>query len=231
MFPAEMIPEIGTPPCVDAAARMEEGHVKRMKSERSARSGSGSAGSCPAGAGSGPVPALLVLVGILAGAAVVSEVSARPGSQTRPSTQPFARTGPAVEASLGDLAWIAGRWEGLWSGTIMEEIWTDPKGGLILGLHRDVSSSGRATFEYLRIVEDDSGIAYLASPMGRQPTRFPLVEVDAVGYRAVFENPAHDFPRRITYWLGKDGKLHARVEGDQGGEQAAVEWAWSRREH
>jgi len=30
----------------------------------------------------------------------------------------------------------------------------------------------------------------------------------------MFENPAHDFPKRITYRLQPDGTLVTRVEGD-----------------
>ena len=133
---------------------------------------------------------------------------------------------PAVDATLADLSWMTGRWEGDAAGTSMEELWTDPRGGVMLGLHRDVSPAGRAIFEYLRIVEEEGGIAYMASPMGRPAIRFALVSAGAS--RAVFENPEHDFPRRITYWLGKDGKLHARVEGEEGGTPSAMEWAWSR---
>ena len=41
----------------------------------------------------------------------------------------------------------------------------------------------------------------------------------------VFENPEHDFPQRITYWLS-EGRLCARVEGKG---EAAEEWCWTRQ--
>ena len=49
---------------------------------------------------------------------------------------------PTLEA----LAWMAGTWVGEQDGTRMEELWMKPAGGLMLGLHRDVSASGDKAF-------------------------------------------------------------------------------------
>ena len=50
---------------------------------------------------------------------------------------------------------------------------------------------------YLRIVERDGGLVYIAQPGGNPPTEFVLTELDKK--RAVFVNPRHDFPQRIIY--------------------------------
>lgn len=108
----------------------------------------------------------------------------------------------------------------------MEELWTAPKGGLMLGLHRDVVNGAARSFEFLRIESTAEGIVYRSSPNGAPTTTFKLVRLE--GQRAVFENPAHDFPTRILYWLAADGQLHARIEGEQGGKSAGEEWSWRR---
>jgi hypothetical protein len=46
--------------------------------------------------------------------------------------------------------------------------------------------------------------------------------------RAVFANPEHDFPDRITYWLKDDRTLCARAEGGEPGQRQSKEWCWSR---
>lgn len=125
--------------------------------------------------------------------------------------------------ALADLAWIAGHWMRVADGTRMEEGWFGPAGGMMLGLHRDVPSTGKAGFEFLRIAETPEGIVYYASPGGRPATPFPLKE--AAGQHAVFENAEHDFPQRIIYWR-EETVLHARVEGILDGKAAAEEWAW-----
>jgi ketosteroid isomerase-like protein len=126
------------------------------------------------------------------------------------------------------LAWLAGHWAGVRDGVASEEHWTSPAGGALVGMHKDVRPDGRIFFEFFRIVETDAGeLCYLASPGGRPPVSFCAVDVGE--RRVVFENPAHDFPQRILYWLDERGDLHARVEGPGEGGIVGEEWVWRRR--
>ncbi len=66
------------------------------------------------------------------------------------------------------VAWMAGRWEGRDAkGLEMEEVWLEPKGGTMLGLHRDVAGGKAVSFEFLRIALEAEGLTYWASPRGR----------------------------------------------------------------
>ncbi len=133
---------------------------------------------------------------------------------------------PAAEPTADGLAWMAGTWEGTDAdGTAMEEVWTEPKGGSLLGLHRDVAGGRTVSFEFLRINTETDGIVYWASPQGKPATPFRLVE--STSKRVVFANPAHDFPQRILYWVDDAGALHARIEGRDA--QKAMEWTWKKR--
>lgn len=38
-----------------------------------------------------------------------------------------------------------------------------------------------------------------------------------VSEEIVFENPAHGFPQRVSYWLVPGGRLLARIEGTHDG--------------
>lgn len=105
----------------------------------------------------------------------------------------------------------------------MEEVWTSAKGGVMLGLHRDVSPGKAAFFEFLRIEERRDTMVYIASPRGLGTTEFKLVKVeDSV---AVFENLEHDFPQRIIYRRVGNG-LTARIEGIVDGTLEFTEWNW-----
>jgi hypothetical protein len=127
---------------------------------------------------------------------------------------------------LSALAWMAGDWTGVQDGVEMEELWLVPKGNTMLALHRDVAGGHTVSFEFLRIEATPDGVTYWASPRGRPPTPFRLVELK--DKRVVFENAEHDYPRRIIYWLGNDGSLHAKIEGTQSGKPASKEWTWRR---
>lgn len=121
-----------------------------------------------------------------------------------------------TKAAIGDMAWLVGAWIGTRSsGTSIEERWSPPLGGAMLGVSRTVSRGKMSAFEYLRIVERDSGLIYIAQPGGNQPTEFVLTELTVT--RAVFDNPRHDYPKRIVYEVSVDGDLTATIGFMKGG--------------
>jgi hypothetical protein len=140
---------------------------------------------------------------------------------------PTAPPGPAGPEAIAALAWLQGSWSGETGGLQMEEHWTAPSGGALLGMHRDVKNGRMVSFEFLRIDASAEAVTYWASPRSAPPTPFRLKELGP-GRRVVFENPEHDFPQRILYWPTDDGALHARVEGPAGAAEKAMEWTWTR---
>jgi len=129
------------------------------------------------------------------------------------------RAAPAV-----DLSWLSGDWRRCRESEIVEERWLGPRGDLMVGVNH-TSSKTRATFEHLRIDRVDDTWTYWASPTGRTPVPFRLIE-SAPG-RAVFANAEHVFPARIVYQREGD-ELVARIEGTVRDQPAAVEWHFDR---
>jgi hypothetical protein len=128
------------------------------------------------------------------------------------------RPAPA-RATLADLGWLAGNWSGTLGRATIEERWTPAAGGAMLAVSRTIKDDRLAAFEFLRIVERDGGLVYIAQPNGRPPTEFVLTVMTADS--ATFENPTHDFPKVIRYTRRADGSLEARVSG-AGGERPQV---------
>lgn len=124
--------------------------------------------------------------------------------------------GRPARASIAQVAWIAGLWTGKDGGMSFEERWTPPAGGAMLAVSRTLKGDRMVAFEFLRIVERDGGLVYVAQPNGRPPTDFVLTELTADS--ATFENPAHDFPKMIRYARRGDGTLEARIS--DGGQRA-----------
>lgn len=137
--------------------------------------------------------------------------------------QDIALPAPA-KAAIGDLAWLSGAWVGTRSsGSSIEERWSPPLGGAMLATSRTVNTAGKmSAFEYLRIVERDGGLVYVAQPGGKAPTEFVLTELGPT--RAAFENPRHDYPKRIVYELSADGRLSATIGFTKGGTPMRFEW-------
>ncbi len=121
-----------------------------------------------------------------------------------------------ARAAIGDLAWLSGAWVGRkGSGASIEERWSPPLGGAMLGISRTVSRDRMSAFEYLRVVERDGGLIYVAQPGGNPPTEFVLTELTAT--RAVFDNPRNVYPKRITYELAGEAGLTATIGFTKGG--------------
>ena len=130
----------------------------------------------------------------------------------------------ARAAPLADLSWLSGDWRRCKDGEIVEERWLGPRGGMLIGANL-TSSKGKASFENLRLAASNETWTYWASPMGRTPVPFRMVETGA--QRAVFANPEHGFPARIVYWREGD-ELLARIEGTIKDKSAAVEWRFAK---
>ena len=117
--------------------------------------------------------------------------------------------------SIATLTWIAGDWQLEPGGRAqVEEHWTKLAGGTMLGMSRTVAGEKTVEFEYLRIEQRADGIYYVAHPKARCPgTDFKLTRASTT--EAVFENPQHDFPKRIIYRKTDDG-LTASIDGGEG---------------
>jgi hypothetical protein len=129
---------------------------------------------------------------------------------------------------LSDLAWLAGCWEmnNASRGLTITEMWMKPGGDAMIGIGRTVRSGKVVDFEFLRIVQDANGLAYISRPSGNTgDTTFRLLRGSA--NEIVFENPTHDFPQRIIYKLNGD-KLHARIEGTKDGKTRGVDFPYTR---
>ena len=119
-------------------------------------------------------------------------------------------------STISDLAWISGAWQSAPGGRAqIEEYWLPPSGSSMLGMSRTVVGDKTVEFEYLRIEQRADEIYFVASPGGRCPaTDFKLTRVS--NQEAIFENPQHDFPKRIIYRKSSDGSLTATIDAGEG---------------
>jgi hypothetical protein len=136
-----------------------------------------------------------------------------------------------ADATISEVAWLAGYWMSDKRNMVTEELWLAPGGGVMLGLHRDVGDENDMTFEYLRIMQTGDGLVYYASPRGYDTTKFLLTSLSDEGdtKQVVFENPEHDFPNLIRYTLTGD-ELRAEVRGSEDDIPIVKVWSWRRAE-
>jgi hypothetical protein len=129
---------------------------------------------------------------------------------------------------VSDLGWMAGCWElnDEKRGMLISEMWMKPSGNAMMGVGRTIKSGKLVDFEFLRIVEDANGIAYISRPSeNKQDTPFKMIR-SSTG-EVVFENAAHDFPQRIIYKRSGE-KMIGRIEGLTNGKLKGIDFPYAR---
>lgn len=120
------------------------------------------------------------------------------------------------------LSWISGCWETAGGASTTTERWGKATDNLMIGTSQTVKGTKSVAFEYLRIMSNANGLAYIALPSNaKEPTAFPAIKITA--NEAIFENGKHDFPQRIIYRQDKADSLFARIEGKQGEKEMGMD--------
>jgi hypothetical protein len=121
---------------------------------------------------------------------------------------------PAAAQHSADPApagWLAGCWSLQRGDQIVEEAWLPPRGGMMLGMSR-TTKGGRVTeheFVVLRVA--GPALEYRVRTGDQAEVVFRAAAPSAT--EAVFENPTHDFPKRIGYRLVTPDSLQAWIDG------------------
>lgn len=142
----------------------------------------------------------------------VSEMSAAPASRIRVQEG---------ERPLSGLGFMAGCWRGdAGVDRTIEEQWTAADSDVMLATTRYLDdNTGRTTgWEFSRIIADSAGITLFPAPFGTQQGRFRMVPSPAGEAR--FEDPAHDFPKRIIYRRVGERTLAVHLDAGEGSREA-----------
>jgi hypothetical protein len=113
---------------------------------------------------------------------------------------------------LESVAWLLGTWRAESRDTLITESWiavsdTTYEGR---GVTRSRTDGSVRDEEDLRLMAMGDGIFYVAKVAhNERPVAFRLTS--CADGRFVFENPAHDFPRRIEYRRVDDARFEAHV--------------------
>jgi ketosteroid isomerase-like protein len=135
------------------------------------------------------------------------------GSSSKPTTTPKPVPNAELSPALEPLAWWLGDWQ-VERGATGEEHWVAASGVIFgIALQGDADSS----FEVM-VIDDGEGpgkadgvLRFLAMPGGMKSVEFRANALQMQS--ATFANPAHDFPKMITYAAVGEA-LTAKVEGD-----------------
>lgn len=132
--------------------------------------------------------------------ALAVPVIGEPATFDRP--QPAPTVAAHVDSPLP--GWMSGMWQMQDGAAWAEEMWTDPRDGMMLGLGREGFGARVKVWESTRIITKGEGkLVYVAQVKGAQAVEFPMTVASEESIE--FANPAHDYPQRIHYW--RQGQL------------------------
>ena len=136
-------------------------------------------------------------------------------------------------ASMRDLAFMSGRWEGEMEGAHMDEEWSAPVGDSMMGMFRTVKNNEPTFYEFM-VVERTEGAPILklkhfnAGLMGWEEKdkafEFPLVNLEK--NRAVFERTDKD--TRLSYERTSPTSLRVILEQTANGKKTTEEFRFTR---
>lgn len=165
-----------------------------------------------------------ILVGAAAGSLVLAALTVCGCTANRAHTADSSER--SIVHAVDRLSWIAGSWRMETPRTVSEETWSAPAGGTLIGFGRTIAGDRTVFHEFLMIEEREGVLSYVAMPRGQGTGVFPMIEMS--GSRVVFENPAHDYPQRITYERVSRDRMRAMIEGERNGESRRAEWEFVR---
>ena len=130
------------------------------------------------------------------------------------------------QPATGLPAWLAGCWGGERSGERFEERWMAADAATLLGIAQTTKGGRLTAFEFLRVIVRNGKAVYVAQPNGAAPTEFTATAQTAD--RVVFENPSHDYPKRVIYERTGADRITASI--DAGSDDAKrVDYAMTRQ--
>lgn len=139
-------------------------------------------------------------------------------------------------ASLDQLSWIAGHWEGEIGGAVSEEIWSAPTGDTMMGMWRLVKDGKARVYEFLVIEQSATGPVlrfrhFNPGLVGWEEKETPLVLplVRHSETEAVFDNGDAAKPLRLIYKRPSASELVVVLERMEQGKLASTEFRYRRR--
>ena len=118
-------------------------------------------------------------------------------------------------SELEKAIWFLGRWENKTpEGTFSEE-WKIGNDSLYIGESYFINNNDTLFAETVRLEQRKNDLFYIVSVPNqneKQPVAFKLTS--STSDYLVFENPEHDFPKKITYKLVTNDSLYAEISGN-----------------
>ncbi len=127
------------------------------------------------------------------------------------------------KATISDMAWLSGSWKGTGLGGVAEEVWSEPQGGIMMGMYRMLKDGKPVFYEFLTLAEHEGSLLmrlkhFHANFVGWEEkdktVDFRFIKKE--GHRIYFEGLTWELagPADLNVYLaigGKDGSVREEI--------------------
>ena len=117
---------------------------------------------------------------------------------------------------LEKMNWLIGNWEQKLPDGTLKENWTKENDSTFSGKSYFINTKDTVHFESIKLTQTVEELNYIATVLGQnndEPVAFKLTSDADNSF--TFENPAHDYPKKITYKKVNETNLIATISGKQ----------------
>jgi Domain of unknown function (DUF6265) len=126
--------------------------------------------------------------------------------------------------------WLVGHWENKMPEGTLTESWKKENDSTFSGDSYFINPKDTVHFESIRLTQKDEELIYTATVPGQnddEPVDFKLTSDSENVF--TFENPAHDYPQKITYKKVDANNLTATISGKQQGKDSRESYPMKRK--
>lgn len=138
-----------------------------------------------------------------------------------------------TEKQPGQIAkaeWLIGSWENKSEFGDLSENWTKVNDSTFQGTSYFIKGKDTLHSETVELSQKGDALIYSPNVKGQNgdlPVAFKMTS--ATANTLVFENPAHDFPQKISYKMITKDSIVAEISGKQGGKPASEAYPMGRK--
>lgn len=121
---------------------------------------------------------------------------------------------------------LAGCWTIQEKGRLVEENWTGVQDGVMLGVARTITNGRMSEYEFVVLRSNGARLEY-AVRVGENPL-VVFTSTTLTASEVVFENSAHDFPKRVGYKLSGPDLLDGWIDGGAAAKDPRISYTYRR---
>ncbi len=131
------------------------------------------------------------------------------------------------EATIEDVAWLAGHWQGEMFGGTAEAVWSPPYGGTVMGMYKHVVNGDIKFYELMVIVEESKSLVLKLKHFNADLTAWEEKE-KTVDFPLVKLTQTEIFFDGLTFRKIDDDTIKGFLRIKHDGKVSEVDWTYRR---